>query len=92
MNKFTLFVILLGLTLFSSSSFSQDALHKEGPSPLLLSHVDVLNELSERRRVSRFFKNEQSSFYGQQLGFVNTAKANTSFAVRDLVVSGRVPL
>ncbi|NQZ07591.1 MAG: RHS repeat protein, partial [Algicola sp.] len=92
MNKFTLFVILCGLTFFSSSSLSQDALHKKAPPPLLVSHVDVLNELSERRRVSRFFKNEQSSFYGQQLGYVNTAKANTTFAVRDMVVAGRVPL
>ena len=88
MNRFILFVILCGLTVFSTPSISK----QKPPSPLLVSHVDMLNELSERRRVSRFFKNEQSSFYGQQLGYVNTAKANTTFAVRDMVVSGRVPL
>jgi hypothetical protein len=59
---------------------------------LLISYVNVLNELSERRRVSRFFNNEQSTLYGQQSGYVNTAKGNTSFVVRDFVVSGRVPL
>lgn len=63
------------------------------PSPLMVTHVGFLNELSERRRVNTFFPNaEQSIFYGQQVGHVNTSSGNTTFVRRDLGKTGRLPI
>jgi hypothetical protein len=35
-------------------------------SDVFREHVNMLNELSERRQVNRHFSNEQSIFYGAQ--------------------------
>ncbi|MFT4926917.1 MAG: glutamate dehydrogenase/leucine dehydrogenase [Phenylobacterium sp.] len=48
-------------------------------------HVNMLNELSERRRGNTFFTNEQSIFYGAQIGSVNTGFGNATFIRRDLI-------
>ena len=55
-------------------------------------HVNMLNELSERRLGNTFFTNEQSIFYGAQVGFVNAGTGNLTFARRDLVTVGRMPI
>ena len=54
--------------------------------------ISTLNELSERRRVNTFFRNEQSIFNGVQKGYVNVGKGNLTFVRRDLVTVGRVPV
>ncbi len=55
-------------------------------------HLHFLNELGNRRRSSTLFRNEQSIGHGVQLSYVNVGSGNLTFARRDLVVVGRVPL
>jgi YD repeat-containing protein len=55
-------------------------------------YVDYLNEFTERRRLKVYFANEQSIFYGTQAGYVNVGRGNFTFARRDLVTVGRIPL
>ena len=42
---------------------------------------DYLAEFSERRRLNTFFKNEQSPFYGVQIGYTNVREGNLTFLV-----------
>ena len=51
-----------------------------------------LNDLSSRRRVTRFFPNQQSPLYGAQDGFLNTSRGNVTFLVRDLVRVAAMPI
>ena len=60
--------------------------------PVLKGQVDLLNELTERRRGNTFFPNEQSIFHGVQKGFVNVGTGNLTFVRRDLVTVGRIPV
>ncbi len=61
-------------------------------APILKGQVDLLNELTERRRVNTFFSNEQSIFHGVQKGFVNVGTGNLTFVRRDLATVGRIPV
>lgn len=54
--------------------------------------LDYLAEISERRRLNTFFKNEQSPFYGVQLGYTNVREGNLTFLIRDLVRLDRIPI
>jgi YD repeat-containing protein len=58
----------------------------------LESHIQSLNELTERRRVNTFFNNDQPIQYGLKKGYVNTSRGNLTFTRRDMVVVGRVPI
>lgn len=58
----------------------------------LREQVGNLNEFSARRRLNSLFRNEQSVFYGVQLRYVNSSRGNLTFARRDLVVVGRIPI
>ncbi len=60
--------------------------------PQLIDHAQILNELSERRRIRSLFHNEQAIFYGLRQQFVNVGKGNLSFVRRDLVTVGRIPI
>ena len=53
---------------------------------------DYLAEFSERRRLNTFFRNEQSPFYGVQMGYTNVREGNLTFVVRDLVRLDRIPI
>ncbi|MGQ0835702.1 MAG: DUF6531 domain-containing protein [Gammaproteobacteria bacterium] len=55
-------------------------------------HIHLLNELGSRRRSNTLFRNEQSIDLGVQISYVNVGAGNLTFARRDLVVVGRVPL
>ncbi len=54
--------------------------------------LDYLSEFSTRRRLTTFFANEQSPFYGVQMNFVNVGKGNFTFLNRDLVRVDRMPI
>ncbi|MCJ8273108.1 MAG: DUF6531 domain-containing protein, partial [Psychrosphaera sp.] len=58
----------------------------------IATHVQSLNELTEHRRINRFFKNEQTIKYGLPMGYVNTGKGNVSFVLRDLVATTHLPI
>lgn len=64
------------------------ALNREQIKPF----ADVLNEVSERRRINSFFPNPQSPFDGVQIGHVNTTAGNLTFMRRDLVRLSRFPI
>lgn len=55
-------------------------------------YVEYVNEFTERRRLKTYFANEQSIFYGVQVGHVNVGRGNLTFGRRDLVEVGRLPL
>ena len=88
MNR-TLAILVL---LFSSSTvFSSDVpIPSDSDVPLGLEELaentilDYLSEFSARRRLTTFFANEQSPFYGAQINFVNVGKGNFTFLNRDL--------
>jgi hypothetical protein len=52
----------------------------------------LVNELSNRRRLTTFFVNEQSPFYGVQVNYVNVGRGNLTFLNRDLVRLDRIPI
>lgn len=54
--------------------------------------MHLLNELGSRRRSNILFRNEQSLDRGVQISHVNVGVGNLTFARRDLVVVGRIPL
>ena len=54
--------------------------------------LDYLSEFSNRRRLTTFFPNEQSPFYGVQMNYVNVGKGNVTFLNRDLVRLDRMPI
>jgi YD repeat-containing protein len=54
--------------------------------------ISQVTELSNRRRLTTFFTNEQSPFYGVQLNYVNVGLGNLTFLNRDLVRADRVPI
>ncbi len=96
MNR-TLAILVL---LFSSSTvFSSDVpIPSDSDVPLGLEELaentilDYLSEFSARRRLTTFFTNEQSPFYGAQINFVNVGKGNFTFLNRDLVRVDRMPI
>src|SRR5262249_43153354 len=55
-------------------------------------YVHYLHAFAQRRRANIYFKNEQSIFHGVQVNFVNVGSGNLTFARRDLVVPGQLPL
>ena len=57
----------------------------------LETHVQSLNELTERRRVNTLYKNEQSLSKGLQHNYVNVGQGNVSFVRRDVVIKSRLP-
>jgi YD repeat-containing protein len=69
------------------------ALNEADPEEQVLRrHAAFLNELSDRRRLNSFFQNEQSVFYGVPIRYVNSFRGNLTFARRDLVTVGRIPI
>ena len=56
------------------------------------SSLHLVNELSNRRRLTTFFVNEQSPFYGVQVNYVNVGRGNLTFLNRDLVRLDRIPI
>lgn len=64
------------------------------PAPLDAFHhyAHTLHELTERRRSTVHFENQQSILRGAQVGFVNVGDGNLSLARRDLVVIGLLPI
>ena len=67
--------------------------NKQPPSPQLVSHVGLLNEVSSRRQSSRFFAVEKPAItLGLSKHFVNVGSGQLSFQIRDLVTVGRRPL
>jgi YD repeat-containing protein len=56
------------------------------------SALHIVNELSNRRRLTTFFANEQSPFYGVQINYVNVGRGNLTFLNRDLVRLDRIPI
>lgn len=69
----------------------------EGVSPpradaAATSALHIANELSNRRRLTTFFANEQSPFYGVQINYVNAGRGNLTFLNRDLVRLDRIPI
>jgi hypothetical protein len=56
------------------------------------SALHIVNEISNRRRLTTFFVNEQSPFYGVQINYVNVGRGNLTFLNRDLVRLDRVPI
>jgi YD repeat-containing protein len=56
------------------------------------SALHIVNELSNRRRLTTFFANEQSPFYGVQINYVNVGRGNLTFVNRDLVRLDRIPI
>src|SRR5258708_3835841 len=63
-----------------------------GALPQLQQYVSYLQEFSQRRRANSFFTNTQSIFDGVQVNFVNVGRGNLTFARRDLVTTGRMPV
>ena len=71
----------------------EQALPEDDPEERVLRrHAAFLNELSDRRRLNSFFQNEQSIFYGVPIRYVNSSRGNLTFARRDLVTVGRIPI
>lgn len=93
MNKILarVFLLVISAVVVGYSGYSAGAANKS-VDPLMSSHARFLNEFGERRRVNTFFPNEQSIFFGLQKNLVNVGKGNLTFARRDLVSIGRVPL
>jgi YD repeat-containing protein len=56
------------------------------------SALHIVNELSNRRRLTTFFANEQSPFHGVQVNYVNVGRGNLTFLNRDLVRLDRIPI
>src|SRR5688572_17108425 len=56
------------------------------------SALHIVNELSNRRRLTTFFANEQSPFHGVQINYVNVGRGNLTFLNRDLVRLDRIPI
>ncbi|MGH8542881.1 MAG: RHS repeat domain-containing protein [Gammaproteobacteria bacterium] len=63
-------------------------------APLAAFHryAHTLHELTDRRRSTVLFPNQQSILRGAQVGFVNVGDGNLTFARRDLVVVGLLPI
>lgn len=58
----------------------------------LQKYAQLLSELTSRRRANVYFVNQQSAFHGAQVSYVNMGTGNLTFARRDMVVPGRVPI
>jgi YD repeat-containing protein len=86
------------LTVPSTSALADDVLYpaegiSEGRAELSeAGALHQVNELSNRRRLTTFFINEQTPFYGVQLNYVNVGRGNLTFLNRDLVRLGRIPI
>lgn len=52
----------------------------------------LVNEYSERRRTNKIFPNDQIATRGVQVGHVNSRDGNATFAIRDLIVPGKLPI
>jgi len=88
---------LVSLLVLGWIASAPDAIHGQGKgkgaSPESLDpYLKLLNEVSERRRMNVYFANEQTLFYGAQVGYVNVGRGNLTFQRRDLVAVGRIPL
>ena len=76
-----------------TSKRHQQNLIQQNISDINIQHnVELLNELTERRRINTFFTNQQLLSYGLQKGYVNTSKGNVTFIRRDLVITNRMPI
>ncbi len=79
------------LLVLCTTSFFATAQSKQPPTPVMVSHINFLNELSHRRQVNTFFPNSQATNELQK-HFVNVSKGNLTFIRRDLVTHGRLPV
>lgn len=82
----TLGIVLLSFGEHSDADTAEQDLTQWQP------YLHYLKEFYQRRRVNIYFKNDQSIFYGAQTSFVNVGRGNLTFARRDLVTGGRIPL
>ena len=89
-NLLSRITVLTATLFFGLMPFSSEAVSLVAPA--LKSQIDLLNELTERRRVNTFFHNEQTVLNGVQKGFVNVGTGNLTFLRRDLVTVGRLPV
>jgi len=55
-------------------------------------YLHYLHSFSDRRRANIYFENTQPIFYGAQVNYVNVGRGNLTFARRDLVTTGRMPV
>ncbi|MEM6819890.1 MAG: polysaccharide deacetylase family protein [Pseudomonadota bacterium] len=54
--------------------------------------IDMVNEVSSRRRTTLLFENYQNPRYGERINFVNSFKGNLSFVIRDSVARAVTPI
>jgi Domain of unknown function (DUF6531) len=90
-------VVVSLCTLLSHSALAGGLIPASDVSPELAELAETgaisqVTELSNRRRLTTFFTNEQSPFYGVQLNHVNVRLGNLTFLNRDLVRTDRVPI
>ncbi len=92
-------IILLTFLSVSGPAIGGDALEVIQAPPMHDRSIDYfregalvqINEVSSRRRLTVLFPNEQTSFYGVQISYVNTSRGNLTFMQRDLVRQDRLP-
>ncbi|NQZ07768.1 MAG: RHS repeat protein [Algicola sp.] len=91
LNKAILLLAIFTASFVATKTHATE--NKQPPSPQLVSHVGLLNELSSRRQTSRFFAVQKTAItLGLSKHFVNVGSGQLSFQIRDLVTVGRRPL
>lgn len=92
--RFWALVLILSAnsTLTQANNGQYQGIGKHTADPNMVSHANWLNEMSERRRTSRFFLNQSPASSGVQKGYVNVGKGNVTFTNRSLVSAGRLPI
>src|SRR5258706_15231079 len=88
----TLLVLAMGLMMFPAPSSTRAAEVVTNDASTLLPYARFLAEFSNRRRANVYFENQQSIFHGVQVHWVNVGVGNLTFARRDLVTVGRLPV
>lgn len=87
-----LLLVCVSYSLVSLPPETANAQGHGGDLEKLKPYLHYLAEFSQRRRANIYFPNEQSIFYGAQVNFVDVGRGNLTFARRDLVTVGRMPL
>lgn len=95
LNRYVLLMSVGSLLAASATAeglVAADGVPDELAGILARSATHQVNELSNRRRLTTFFTNEQSPFYGVQINYVNVRRGNLTFLNRDLVRLDRMPI
>lgn len=66
----------------------EDSVQKE----MTATAIHAINEITERRRLNRIFRNYQNTQHGFLIDVVNSSEGNLTFIKRDLVYVGRLPI